>query len=91
MFLINIYNNDEYRINILDKNDDFFIMNSHEDITNNDKIKIDTMFQFKKYWVVMPASLREYIKSALVCLVNVSKQYVELKGQIYDISQISKE
>lgn len=74
-FLKHVYANEEYKKNILSKNDDFFL---NYDIKGYglQKIIISKIFSFRKIWNDMEDSDKEYIKNCLVGLVKISHKYL---------------
>lgn len=73
-FLLHIYKNDEYRQNILDENDKFF-MNYNTDNTDNNSM-IDNIFKFQSIWVKIDDNTKAYIKKAMKTLVLISQKYI---------------
>lgn len=83
-FLIYIYNIDEYRINILMNNDDFYLgkITAKIDFPIYAKEKyskfITKLFEFKDLWPKIDNNARKYIKKSMKCLVSISSHYVML-------------
>ena len=92
LFLIHIYKNDEFRQNILEKNDDFFLDDSakYDKIINGDKIKIAKLFEFKNIWVDMNEKLKEYIRNSCITMINISELYIKEKADLHLIHQIKE-
>jgi len=88
LFLMHIYKNKEYRDNIMEKNDKFFINNDHSKITDGDQQKVSMMFQFKHCWKYMSDPLKDYVKSSLITLINITEQYVNFKVDLLDINKL---
>ena len=86
MFIISIYKNDSYRVNILLENDDFFISNKYEELKDNSDI--DIMFKFKKYWKDMNGGLQDYVKKSMKTLVKIAEKYIESIGDMQDITEL---
>lgn len=72
LFLIHIYDNTEYRNNILDGNDDFF----NNNLNNIDNKYLRELFEFKKVWKKLDVNERNYIKKSMEVLVKISKEYI---------------
>lgn len=90
LFLLYVYRNDEYRHNILEGNDNFFLTNTHTHITNDDQEKINMMFQFKKCWIYMDEQMKKYTRSCMITMVNISEQYIKCKININDLDTMMK-
>jgi hypothetical protein len=73
-FLIHIYKNDEYRINILNENDSFFMNYDINCIENTNMMK--HIFEFKSVWKKIDNETKTYIKRAMRALVLISQKYV---------------
>ena len=73
-FLLHIYKNDEYRINILNENDSFFMNYDINGIENANMIK--HIFEFKSVWKNIDNETKTYIKRAMKALVLISQKYV---------------
>jgi hypothetical protein len=74
-FLKHVYSNKEYKKNILERNDDFFL-NYNIDGYGLEKLILNKVFSFKKIWKDMDDKDKEYIKDCLVGLVKVSHKYL---------------
>ena len=83
MFLMNIYKNDEYRINILAENDDFFVKSDFKDF---DSEKLKLLFQWKSNWNDLSDPNKKYIKGVMSTLVNICDMYIENKDDGNKIS-----
>jgi hypothetical protein len=75
-FLLHIYKNDEYRKNILEQNDKFFMEQSYEEYTEGNKDKLAELFKFKNLWTKINGDSQEYIKKAMMTLVKICQQYI---------------
>ena len=75
-FLINIYMNDKYRSNILKQNDDFFLNENYDTMTENNKEKIAQIFQFKDLWTQIDLDTKNFIKKSMIALVKISQKYI---------------
>lgn len=73
-FLLHIYRNDEYRINILNENDNFFMNQDISEIKNSSMIK--QAFEFKDLWTKIDDDTKTYIKRSMKALVLISQKYV---------------
>lgn len=76
-FLKHIYLNDDYRENILEKNDNFFVNKDIEGF-GLQKIMIKKIFSFKKKWNIMDDDDKEYIKNCMVALIKITEKFVFL-------------
>ena len=75
IFLMYVYKNDSYRINILNSNDSFFINEEYDDLSEDTK-KVITVFKFKHLWDKLDDRSKEYIKKSMVALVKISQKYI---------------
>ena len=75
-FLLNIYSNDDYRHNILIQNDDFFINNQMDDLTQGDSNKMAKLFEFKELWKVCDDNTKLFIKKTMLVLVKICQKYI---------------
>ena len=75
IFLMYVYKNDTYRINILKGNDSFFINEEYDDLSEDTK-KVITVFKFKHLWNKLDDSSKEYIKKSMIALVKISQKYI---------------
>jgi hypothetical protein len=76
-FLLHVYKNDEYRLNILKQNDKFFI--DHEYDTQGNTEKLMNIFEFKRLWKQIDQDTKNYIKKSMMTLVKISQQYILTK------------
>jgi hypothetical protein len=83
MFIVTIYQNDDYRKNILLENDKFFLTNNYQEL--KDQKDINIMFKFKEYWKDMNNELKGYLIKSLVTLVKVAEKYIECVGDTQDL------
>ena len=90
LFLIHIYKNDEFRENILKKNDDFFLNDDdkYDKLIKGDLNKMKKLFEFKDYWGQMNEKLKEYIRNSCVTLINISEVYIKEKSDLNVINEI---
>jgi esterase/lipase len=79
IFILNVYGNDKYRKYIIDGDDKFFLLDDYKHITGSDKNNIQMMFQFKNYWKKLDENNRNFIKTAMKTMVDLSAQYIEKK------------
>lgn len=85
-FLYHIYKNDEYRTNILEENDSFFLgkfeeMNDINNLDTEEVKEINTnymvkLFEFKELWKEMDIMSQMYVKRSMKGLVQISQKYV---------------
>jgi hypothetical protein len=76
VFLINIYKNDEYRLNILKENDKFFMEESYDDFTGGDDERTTKLFQFKNLWKQIDQETKDFIKKSMMTLVKICQKYI---------------
>ncbi len=72
-FVLNVYNNDKYRENILEQNDDFFV-NEHFGAETNEMVM--QIFEFKSLWKQIDNETKNYIKKSMAALVKISRRYI---------------
>jgi hypothetical protein len=72
-FLLYIYRNDDYRINILNENDAFFMNHDISEIGNS---MIKQVFEFKELWKKINDETKQYIKRSMKALVLISQKYI---------------
>jgi hypothetical protein len=70
LFIKNIYANDDYRTNILNQNEDYFLKSSFN--VN----KSDILANLRKLWGEMDLDSKKFIKKSLLCLVKLSNKYI---------------
>ena len=75
-FLLNIYKNDKYRINILKENDTFFINEKYDEYTNGETERSMKLFEFKHLWKQIDNDTKEFIKKSMSTLVKICQKYV---------------
>jgi hypothetical protein len=75
-FLMNIYKNDQYRTNILKQNDDFFLEEDYDELTEGDNEKTSKLFEFKDLWKQIDNDTKNYIKKSMMTLVKICQKYV---------------
>lgn len=75
-FLLNIYKNDDYRHNILEQNDTYFIGQSYGDVTGYDKSNIMKVIGMKKLWKRMDNDTKNFIKRSMMVLVKICEHYI---------------
>jgi len=79
-FIMHIYKNDEYRKNILNRDESFFIreadvkMNQEEKNGNN--AAVSRLFEFKQIWGKIDDDTKEFIKKSMIVLVKISQKYI---------------
>lgn len=77
-FILYIYKNDEYRRNILNYNDKFFIESRMDDITNGDNDKICKLFEFKQLWTICDDNTKNFIKKTMIVLITICTNYIHI-------------
>jgi hypothetical protein len=75
-FLLHVYKNDEYRKNILEQNDNFFMQEDLEKVADGDQEKIVEMFKFKNLWQQFDDDTKVFIKKSMATLVMISQHYI---------------
>lgn len=75
-FIMNIYKNDEYRINILKQNDKFFLEENYDEFVSGDDERTTKMFEFKELWKKIDNDTKNYIKKSMMTMVKISQQYI---------------
>lgn len=75
-FLISVYKNDDYRHNILEQNDKFFLNEEYNEIVEDDRGKLATLFEFKKLWIEIDDETKDFIKKSMVALVKICQKYI---------------
>jgi len=69
LFIKNIYANDDYRTNILDQNEDYFL---------NFTLNSNIITKMKELWKNLDNDSKKFIKKSLLCLVKLSNKYILL-------------
>jgi len=76
-FIMNVYKNDDYRTNILNQNDKFFVNHHYDEhLKDGDKDRIAKLFEFKELWKQIDTDTKNYIKKAMLALVKISQKYI---------------
>ena len=75
-FLLNIYKNDEYRINILNQNDNFFMNQEYDEFTDGDDEKTAKLFEFKDLWKQIDDDTKNFIKKSMMAMVRICQKYI---------------
>ena len=78
-FLLNVYKNDDYRNNILNQNDKFFINEvdaNYEKLSHGDQDKARKLFDFKDLWGVIDQDTKSFIKKSMMTLVKICGRYI---------------
>ena len=73
-FLLHIYKNDDYRTNILNENDSFFMNYDINSVKNTNML--GHILEFKSIWKKIDNETKTYIKRAMKALVLISQKYV---------------
>jgi len=74
MFLEKVYSNDEYRKNIIDQNEEFFMNNDFSNI--NDKDDLTHVFEFKELWKTVNVETKLFLKKSLFTLVKLCEKFL---------------
>lgn len=64
-------NNGEYRKKILIGDDDFFLNNNLDDVSEGDSAAINTIFKFKTFWSKLNEENKNIIKSTLIAVISL--------------------
>lgn len=75
-FLMNIYKNDRYRVNILKQNDKFFMDEDYDDFTGGDDERTTKLFEFKDLWKQIDDDTKNFIKKSMMALVKICQKYI---------------
>ena len=80
-FIMNVYKNDNYRHNILEQNDKFFLdqldeLDEFDESNKKEKETIVKMFEFKDLWYQIDDDTKNFIKKSMKALVIVSQKYI---------------
>ena len=75
-FLMNIYKNDTYRVNILNQNDAFFMDEGYDEIVKGDDVRTTRIFKFKGLWKQIDMDTKSFIKKSMMALVKICQKYV---------------
>lgn len=78
-FITNIYSNDNYRKYINEGNDNFFLGNTYDDISNSNENNAKAIFQFKSSWAKLSDDDKNYIKDVMKTLLKISAQFLNEK------------
>lgn len=75
-FILNIYNNDEYRYYINNEDETFFLGETYDNITDGDENMIMKIFEFKTLWKQLDNDTKNFIKKSMKTLVQISRVYI---------------
>jgi len=89
-FIVHIYSNDDYRRQIKEENDLFFLGQNYNHITSGDKYKISKMFEFKDLWKEMDNNMKGLVKSVMKLLINQAEMYIDVLSTINKYVSCSK-
>lgn len=89
LFIVNVSGNIKYKQCILEKDDRFFMTGKPNDIS--EELDINTLFQFRDFWKVLNDDCKDYIKNAMVTLVEIGDKYIIAKDDGYKLADIIKE
>jgi hypothetical protein len=87
VFMMYIYTNDDFRINILLKNDKFFLDTSYSHLTDEEKQNSNIIMQIKSAWTVANDELKNFMKESLITLVKTCEQYI---NSLDDLNNLKK-
>lgn len=77
LFIVHVYGNkNNYKKEILNGNDSFFMKDDHKNVIGNDSDKIMALFQFKSFWNKLSNECKEYIKNVMKTLIQICDQYI---------------
>lgn len=82
IFIKYVYSNDEYRLKIKDGDETFFLDQSYNHITSDNKDKISKMFEFKTLWLEFDLEMRSLIKNFMQLLVQQAERYIDIQYNI---------
>lgn len=86
MFLENVYESDEFRREILSKNEKFFMQQTYEGAKNAGYEA--RIFEFKDLWMRMTRETKSIVKDSMAMLVNQTALYVEIVSQINKLKSL---
>lgn len=81
-FIMNIYKVDDYRHNILEQNDKFFldelddVSSDASGLSDNDRKTVTKMFEFKDLWYQIDDDTKCFIKKSMMTLVKICQKYI---------------
>lgn len=81
LFMHHIYSNDDYRKNIYEQNDKFFVDHDYTNHTKGDKEKILQIFAFKSMWNQFDEDTRNFIKKSMRGLMVICYNYIMEKAK----------
>lgn len=78
MFLEYIYKNDEYRVNIREQNESFFMkeLDKESKNKNQDYEMMTKLFEFKTLWSKIDLTTKNFIKKSMMILVLICDKYI---------------
>ncbi len=76
-FLLHIYNNDKYRIPILNLDETIFLKGNLDDLTSNGENGVQIMILLRNSWGSLDSLSKEYFKESLKMLVEICDLYIE--------------
>lgn len=79
MFIEYIYKNDDYRMNIREQNESFFIQELEKETKKKkkDQDMISKLFEFKSLWGKIDNNAKSYIKKSMMILVVICDKYIK--------------
>jgi hypothetical protein len=75
-FLLNVYKNDCYRVNILKQNDKFFMEEEYDEFTKGYSDRSFKLFEFKYLWKHIDMDTKKFIKKSMMALVKICQKYI---------------
>jgi predicted ATPase len=86
-FITNIYSNKDFKKNILEENESFFLGETYSSIENANETSI---FQFKNCWKRLNEKTRQVIKTSMVKIVKISDKYIKCRLELEKINELRK-
>lgn len=89
IFVKYVYANDEYRKNIDEGDDKFFMKNNYKEITNNgEENKVQELLIFKTYWNRLKDKDKNFIKDVMKTMLQICAKYIVEKDDGNQITEI---
>jgi len=80
MFLDNIYINDTFRTQIKSGNENFFMLQTYDNVKNAGYES--RIFEFKDIWIKMTESTKLIVKESMSMLIDHCELYIDILSQI---------
>lgn len=84
LFIVHVYDNDEYRNKIKEGDEDFFM---NQSISSENTDITSKIFEFKEYWKTFDSDTKKHIKKVMNSLVQRAETYICL---LSDLSKLKK-